>query len=318
MKLFKLSLIVVLLVTANSCFSESFRFIAYGDMPYKIPDDYPKYERLIRVINQHEPAFTIFVGDTKSGSTPCTNEYNETVKNYFKLFKNPLMYSVGDNEWTDCHRPLAGSYDPLERLSNLRETFFADHLSFGRTPIHLVRQADVMKNFSTYVENSYWIKNDFLFVSLHIPGSNNNFGRTLDADDEYFSRNQANLAWIDYCFDLANSQNLMGIILSFQADMFQPKKSSNEANSGFKDTIESLSTHSQGFKKPVLLINGDSHRLIIDQPLKISNGKFVLENVIRLQVMGEDQVEAVEIEVNPSSEQPFSFKPILIKENNNY
>jgi len=110
----------------------------------------------------------------------------------------------------------------------------------------------------------------------------------------------------------------MGIILSFQADMFQPKKSSNEANSGFKDTIESLSTHSQGFKKPVLLINGDSHRLIIDQPLKISNGKFVLENVIRLQVMGEDQVEAVEIEVNPSSEQPFSFKPILINENNNY
>jgi len=180
MKLFKLSFFVFLLVTANLCFSESFRFIAYGDMPYKIPDDYPKYERLIRVINQHEPAFTIFVGDTKSGSTPCTNEYNEIVKNYFKLFKNPLMYNVGDNEWTDCHRPLAGSYDPLERLSNLRKTFFADHLSFGRTPIPLVRQADVMKKFSTYVENSYWIKNDFLFVSLHIPGSNNNFGRTLE------------------------------------------------------------------------------------------------------------------------------------------
>jgi hypothetical protein len=34
--------------------------------------------------------------------------------------------------------------------------------------------------------------------------------------------------------------------------------------------------------------------------------------------MGEDQVEAVEVEVNPSSKQPFTFKPILIPENNNY
>jgi hypothetical protein len=317
MKSFR-SYFLVLMLWVTPCLAESFKFIAYGDMPYKIPDDYPRYEKLIEVINQSKPAFTLFVGDTKSGSTPCSDEYNVIVKNYFNQFNSPLIYSVGDNEWTDCHRQLAGEYDPLERLEKLRQYFFKDRFSFGEKSISLNRQADVMREYSTYVENSYWIKNEFLFISIHIPGSNNNLGRTKEADQEYLSRNAANLAWIDYCFRLAETNNLEGIVFGFQADMFQERKLAKEPTSGFKDTIESLSSHSQAFKKPVLLINGDSHRLIIDQPLKTTNSKFVLENVIRLQVMGEDQVEAVEIEVNSSSKQPFTFKPILILENNNY
>jgi len=64
-----------------------------------------------------------------------------------------------------------------------------------------------------------------------------------------------------------------------------------------------------------LLVHGDSHRLIIDQPLKTNNQKYTLENVLRLQVMGAELVQAVEIQVNPSALQPFSFKPILIREN---
>jgi hypothetical protein len=311
-------LFLLFIFCVSSCFAESFKFVAYGDMPYKIPDDFSRYEKLIRVINQSKPAFTLFVGDTKSGSTPCTDEYNLVVKNYFNQFNSPLIYSIGDNEWTDCHRPLAGGYDPLERLEKLRQYFFKDRLSFGKKSMLLYRQADVMKEYSTYVENSYWIKNDFIFVSIHIPGSNNNLGRTKEAVEEYLTRNSANLAWIDYCFRLAETKHVKGIVFGFQADMFQEKKLAKEPTSGFKDTIESLSSHAQAFKKPVLLINGDSHRLLIDQPLKTTNSKFVLENVLRLQVMGEDQVEAVEVEVNPSSKQPFTFKPILIPENNNY
>jgi hypothetical protein len=63
------------------------------------------------------------------------------------------------------------------------------------------------------------------------------------------------------------------------------------------------------------LIHGDSHRLKVDQPLFNKNHKKVLENVLRLQVMGADQVQAVEVQVNPAQEQPFSFRPITIREN---
>lgn len=36
----------------------------------------------------------------------------------------PLVYTPGDNEWTDCHRVNNGAYDPLDRLAAVRKTFF--------------------------------------------------------------------------------------------------------------------------------------------------------------------------------------------------
>lgn len=287
-------------------------------MPYSIPGDYVRYEKLIQAINQAKPSFTIFVGDTKSGSTPCSNENNVIIKNYFNEFESPLIYSIGDNEWTDCHRPLAGSYDPIERLEKLRGTFFSNSKSLGKKTLQLHRQSDLMPEFSLYVENSYWIKNGFLFVSLHIPGSNNNFERNEDAINEYRLRNTANLAWIEYTFGLAKKERLAGMIISYQADMFYSPSQAVDLSSGFRETLSSLTSHAESFQKPVLLINGDSHRLKIDQPLKTLDKKYVLENVIRLQVMGEDEVQAVEISVDPTSEQPFSFKPLILKANSQY
>jgi len=82
--------------------------------------------------------------------------------------------------------------------------------------------------------------------------------------------------------------------------------------------LHALSKGAQDFKKPVLLIHGDSHRLIIDQPLKTIDQKHILENVLRLEVMGAEQVQAIKIEVNPKSEQPFGFTPLLLRNNMRY
>lgn len=43
--------------------------------------------------------------------------------------------------------------------------------------------------------------------------------------------------------------------------------------------------------------------------------KNVLGNVIRLQVIDADQMQAFEVQANPNVEQPFGFRPILIREN---
>lgn len=294
---------------------EPFQFVALGDVPYTIPEDYPRYERLISAINQAKPSFSIFIGDTKSGSTPCTDEYNLKVKSYFNQFASPLIYSIGDNEWTDCHRTLAGSYDPIERLDKLRSTFFATRKSLGKRQLELSRQSDLDPKHQKYVENAYWVKNHFLFVSVHIPGSNNNFERDEKAKAEYHERNQANLDWIQNSFALAKKMNYLGIIFCYQADMFYNPKQSIDADSGYRDTLQVLSKNAQTLKKPVLLIHGDSHRLILDQPLKTADQKHVLENVLRLEVMGAEHVQAVTIGVNPKSEQPFSFKPLLLRQN---
>jgi hypothetical protein len=285
-------------------------------MPYSVPQDLRRFETLITEINRLKPSFSIFVGDTKSGSSLCNDEHNQIIKSYFSSFRAPLVYSPGDNEWTDCHRLLAGAYDPLERLEALRAVFFSSNQSLGKNTMRLQRQADLNPRYSKYVENAYWIKNNFLFVSIHIPGSNNNNEGTESAIKEYQDRNQANLVWIEQAFNLATQKNYNGIIFAYQADMFYKPSQLTSGDSGYRDTLESLISKSEIFNKPVLLIHGDSHRLKIDQPLYRKNQKKILENVLRLQVMGADQVQAVEVQVNPAQEQPFSFRPIILKENN--
>ena len=52
----------------------AFTFIGWGDVPYTIPDDYPKVDRLIAAMNAVKPAFSIHVGDIKAGNTPCSDE----------------------------------------------------------------------------------------------------------------------------------------------------------------------------------------------------------------------------------------------------
>lgn len=317
----RLCLLIVALATfSHAALSQTFKFIALGDMPYSLPQDFQRFETLIAEINQLKPSFSIFIGDTKSGSTPCSDEHNKTIKAYFQSFTAPLVYSPGDNEWTDCHRLLAGSYEPLERLEALRAEFFNTNRSLGKNTIRLQRQADGDPQYSKYVENAYWVKNNFLFVSVHIPGSNNNNEGAESAIKEYEARNRANLAWIDQAFNLAVQKKLNGVIFAFQADMFyEPRQlsmgSSSNSNSGYRDTLDKLTVQAEAFNKPVLLIHGDSHQLKIDQPLFRKNKKIILENVMRLQVMGADQVQAVEVEVNPAQEQPFSFRPVLLKKN---
>ena len=55
-----------------------------------------------------------------------------------RRFNDPLVYTPGDNEWTDCHRANNGKYDPLERLAALRAMFFPMPgltLGGGRKPL---------------------------------------------------------------------------------------------------------------------------------------------------------------------------------------
>ena len=316
MKLFLTIVINVLLM--GIAHSEPFRFIALGDMPYNSINDETRYLNLINAINQSQPSFSLFVGDTKSSEAPCSDASTEKIATFFDRYEAPVIYSIGDNEWTDCHRSIAGSYDPIERLEKIRKRFFKSNQSLGKTTRTLVRQADLMSQFSLYVENSYWIYGQFLFVSLNIPGSNNDFERNLMAVNEYFKRNNANLAWIDHTFKVATEKKLAGIIFAFQADMFTGQIQSDDLANGYRDTLASLTNHAENFKKAVLLIHGDTHRLRIDQPLKTSDKKYVLENVIRVELMGEDEIQALEITVNAEQNSPFSFRPFIVKENSKF
>ena len=101
-----------------------FTFAVIGDIPYGAAQ-IANFPNVIAQLNA-DPAVELVdhLGDIKSGSSVCSDEYFASIKAQFDTCVDPLVYTVGDNEWTDCHRVNNGSYNPLERLATLRTVFF--------------------------------------------------------------------------------------------------------------------------------------------------------------------------------------------------
>ena len=151
MKSAALAALVILPTIFTAQAQEKFSFVAMGDVPYgKLEKVYAPFKSLIAAVNAKRPAFTLHIGDIKSGSTPCSDEMLMDQFNFMNTLDGAVLYTPGDNEWTDCHRKNAGKFDPLDRLEFLRKTFFQGQ-SLGRNAIPLERQSDVMLDYATYV-----------------------------------------------------------------------------------------------------------------------------------------------------------------------
>jgi len=295
----------------------AFSFVALGDMPYNLPDDYAKFDRLIAAVNTLKPAFTLHMGDIKSGALPCSDEVLKKSYDQIQTFEGALVYTIGDNEWIDCHRKAAGSYNPRERLAKLREMFFASPAkSLGKTPLDVESQALLMPEFSTYVENTRFAKNRVMFLTAHVPGSNNGFeAQDLEGVKEFFARDKANIAWIEAGFAKAKADNAKAVVIFMQAE-FDEARFPNGAmprQSGFTNTLDAIEAGAKSFGKPVLLIHGDEHYFSI-APLKNSKGKPI-PGVNKLMVYGDTLVHAVRVLVDPDSSNVFGFMPLIVPEN---
>lgn len=304
------ALVVVIATLSASVAAEPLRFAVMGDLPYR-EGHMERFDRLIERINREAPALSIHVGDIKGGGTPCTDAAFQDVRQRFMAFDGALFYTPGDNEWTDCHRRAAGGYDPLERLARLRAMFFSEARSLGRLPIPYRRQSD-SGDHRQMVENAIWRMGDVLFATVHVVGSNNGFERTATSKAEWELRDRANKDWIRTAFVEAEKQGSRAVVIALHANpAFQSKKARNSPASGFRRTLKALAKRSASFDGPVLIVHGDHHHLIIDRPLVDRNGDPV-RNVTRLQVMGDYDVGAVFVTVNPEADEPFRFEPVIV------
>ena len=312
-----LGTVALLALTAGAASADKpFTFVALGDMPYGKPEKvYPPFKVLIGQVNALKPAFTIHVGDTKSGSTPCSDKMLLDQLDFMNSFDAPLVYTPGDNEWTDCHRRKAGRFDPIERLAFVRKHYFSHGpRSLGKVRMKLERQSDLMKEYAKYPENARFVKGGVHFVAAHVVGSNNNFQvRDRRAIAEFFARDKANVAWLNAGFDRAISTKARALVLAIHADMFQPgffraKREAFSGASGFKRFGDALIKASAAFKKPVLLIYGDSHQYKITRPFP-----KIAPNVVALQVFGARQMHAVKVTVDIKKPEVFGIEPIKNK-----
>jgi len=292
--------------------SHAFSFMALGDMPYYMPEDNARFENVIQYLNKQDQAFNVFVGDFKSSKNKCTDEVYNKMFSFFSQFKKPLIYTPGDNEWTDCRNNDTTNAHVLERLDFLRAKFFSDDKSLGVSKMNLNIQSNDT-NFKKFSENRQWDYQQVSFATIHVVGSNNNYKKnSLDSNSEFNERLRADLNWLKLLFKKANENNTKGIVVVIHADMFYEHKTTQ----GFKVLLDELKSLTVAFKKPVLLVHGDSHHFIVDKPL-MHDGKIekTVLNFTRVQVFGEGDMHAVKVIVNPNNPSLFEVQECLVPAN---
>ena len=281
-----------------------------GDMPYG-DTGRAQYPNVIADINRHRLAFSAFDGDLKNGSERCDQSPYDLAAKSYASFRDPLVYVPGDNEWTDCDRPSAGSYDPNNRLALVRKMFASTARSLGRRSLPLIRQS------AAYPENIRWSAGRVTYIGLNVPGSDNNApqfdstGKQVDGDAaEYAARNAADLAWLAQSFAAAKAAHAAAVMVVIQADMW----ATADPTAHYADTKVALARQVIAFGRPVVLVNGDTHVLRIDKPLTDKAGN-VLENFTRVQTFGSTQNHWVSATVDPRDPDVFTFHQHIVRAN---
>ena len=124
--------LVAVLATVTSCVADlppidhaegNFAFGVFGDGPYYGIEE-GRFRRMLVDVNASNAAFLLHVGDIMW--YPCSDEKFISIRDALGELDIPVVYTPGDNEWTDCHETRPGGYDPLDRLDAIRRIFFAD------------------------------------------------------------------------------------------------------------------------------------------------------------------------------------------------
>lgn len=311
------------------------RTISYaviGDAPYGATAlaDFPK---LIAGINA-DPAIhrVIHVGDIKGGSQQCSDAWFNYVAASFATFSDPLVFTPGDNDWTDCHRANNGGYNPLERLATLRDVFFSNPgVTLGGRQVRIKAQHG-------YPENQEWMASNVVFAAFHVLGSNNGrapwFGdraapntgetpaETASREAEWSSRNAANLRWLNRAFEKARDERARGVVLFLQADMWHPEDrtdgASFEAHTAFVTRLAQLARQ---YGRPVLLIAGDSHDYRVDPgvPWFTEYGVAPVANITQIIVdrsleaaSDASPIDYLRLTIDPLSAAVFSWSNVIV------
>jgi hypothetical protein len=305
--------------------SDRFALAVYGDAPYgckagECPDGFspdtpngpnPGDPRqldatpaFIDAVNADENVReVIHVGDIHSGSGFCTLAYDQRIFALWTRYKDPLIYTPGDNEWTDCHKAAEGGYatitdpanpnvgnfvdyangNPVANLALVRSIFFpTPGQTLGARKMSVASQAltfdSAHPSDAEYVENVMWEQSHVLFVTLNIPGGSNNdddvwYGaakepRTGAQIQEVAQRTAADLRWLDVAFAQAKAHGDIAIAIIEQADMWNLDGKVPAHIANYEKFLDRIAADTLSFNKPVLVINGDSHVYRSDNPLK--------------------------------------------------
>jgi hypothetical protein len=201
---------------------------------------------------------------------------------------------------------------------------------------------------SKFAENQQWVRGNVMFITLHIVGSRDNcvmrtiptslatfpydfnYGNQVLAGSlsaiptsctaEKTEREAANLAWLHEAFAKAKEDKLLGVVVLTQANLrFDLDDNNGSCSVGlssanlatcqaFKNYRVALRNEAIDFAKPVALIQGDSHTLVLgEKPMSD------VPNFTRTQTfgfLGNTSLDTgwVKVIVDPNKPDLFTFK----------
>ena len=263
-----------------------------GDTPYG-DDQEAAFPRLVADVDEDpDVGAVVHLGDIKNGSSTCDDERFLRLRGLYDTFDDPFLYTPGDNEWTDCHRPAAGGYVPTERLARIRELFYPE------TGVRVRAQQ------APFVENQRWSDAGIVYALVHVVGSDNGLAPWFGGAEtpaqreerlaEVAAREAAALAWIDRAFDAAERAKARGVVIGMQADTFA-------GSTAFARINDRLEDRAREFGRPVLLLQGDTHVYKTDRPLRRA------PNLTRVVVEGETASEWLRLTIDPRTREVFTW-----------
>lgn len=299
---------------------EAFSIALMGDIPYS-DRQIELFEELIRDVNADPTVdLVLHAGDIK-GSEPCDDQLYRQRFDLFQRFEKPFIYTIGDNEWADCHRMDNGRHHPLERLAFLRGVFFPDPSRSSGAPPIPVRSQAAIPGFEPFVEHVVFLYKRIVFGTIHVVGSNNDLAPwsgidpsdtfdhpRLDRIEEFRAREAAVVHWLKAILRVARDADSPGIVILIQANPEFELDPDDEDRAGFNGFLDALRDLTVTYGKPVLLVHGHLHYLWVDKPLTRTTADGREEPVptmTRIQTPGSPFVRWIKLTVDPQAPEVF-------------
>ena len=235
----------------------AYTFGVIGDT-FKQGSNDAELKQAINETDQADLAFVVASG-IKASTESCSDKLYSQRKSLLNQSRWPIVVSLAASDWSECRNSL-GKSTAIERLSHLRDVFFADSMSLGQRKIELTRLSS-NATFRSYAENAHWEHGKILFATINLPANNNHFRPEAGRNSEFEDRLVANRAWLKRLFAMAQRRKLDGLVLFSDGAVGLPEGHmplSGSKRDGYAEIRRQIKSLAQKFSGQVLLIDSNN------------------------------------------------------------
>lgn len=307
----------------------NFYFDAVGDLTYLGDEVEPMQKIIDHVINKECPLFTVHVGDAQPDTRQLNfpdldplavaidqNQWTTKRNFWYQIKSSPVIFTPGDNDWADTigdpgpgpfpgPPPYPPNSDPLATLQAIRDVWYPE--TNAKKCFKIISQAEESVEFSEYKENRRWCCNGVVFVTIHTISGNNGlspinspFEEAREAIiQESEKRIQANAAWLNIAFDIAEKKCARGLVIMTHANPFDDVIEPGRGTGYYEQLriIRDRSIANLENNLQVLFLYGDTHQFAVNKlfPLlgefppyryELLPGQTFVPNITCVQVPG--------------------------------